>query len=123
MAGVYFRMEADAASLTGYFRLEGHVDVLGLITASLELYLELRYEFETGKAAGRATLTIEISVFVFSGSVTITCERKFAGSNGDPTFRQLLGTGSDPRLALADELAAIDDDTAYPWRTYCEAFA
>ena len=51
MAGIYFRMEADAASLTGYFRLEGHVDVMGLITASLELYLELRYEFETGKAA------------------------------------------------------------------------
>jgi len=123
MAGIYFRMESNAASLAGYFRLAGHVDVLGLITASLELYLELRYEFETGKAAGRASLTIEISVFVFSGSVTISCERKFAGSNGDPTFRQLMGLSADPALALADELAAIADDTAYAWRDYCEAFA
>jgi hypothetical protein len=123
MAGIYYRMEADAASLTGYFRLEGHVDVLGLITASLELYLELRYEFETGKAVGRATLTIEISVFVFSGSVTISCERKFAGSSGDPTFRQLMGLSTDPALPLADELAQIDDATAYAWRDYCEAFA
>ena len=97
MAGIYFRMESNAASLAGYFRLAVHVDVLGLITASLELYLELRYEFETGKAAGRASLTIEISVFVFSGSVTISCERKFAGSNGDPTFRQLMGLSDDPR--------------------------
>ncbi len=121
MAGVYFRMENDACSLTGYFRLGGHVDVLGLISASIELYLELRYEFESGKCVGKAQLTIEIEVFVFSGSVTITCERKFAGSNGDPTFRELMG--ADPSLPLAAELAAIDDTTKYPWREYCEAFA
>ena len=47
--------------------------------------------FETGKCVGRADLTIEIEVFIFSGSVTISCERKFAGSNGDPTLRQLMG--------------------------------
>jgi hypothetical protein len=73
MAGIYFRMEQDAASLTGYFRLGGHVEVLCIVSASLELYLELKYEFETGKCAGMAKLTIEISVFIFSGSVTITC--------------------------------------------------
>jgi hypothetical protein len=123
MAGIYFRMEQTAASLTGYFRLEGHVDVLGIITASLELYLELRYEFETGKCVGRAQLTIKIEVFIFSGSVTISCERKFAGSNGDPTLRQLMGLSTDPTLPLADELAAIDADTSYAWRDYCEAFA
>jgi hypothetical protein len=121
MAGVYFRMEQTACSLTGYFRLGGHVSVLGLITASLELYLELRYEFESGKCVGKATLTIEVEVFVFSGSVTITCEKKFAGSNGDPSFRDLMGV--NPALSLPDELALIDDATAYPWRHYCEAFA
>ena len=68
-------------------------------------------------------LTIEIEVFIFSGSVTIRCERKFAGSNGDPTLRQLMGVSTDPTLPLADELAAIDADTVYAWRDYCEAFA
>ncbi|MGE5816188.1 MAG: hypothetical protein ACM36C_16990, partial [Acidobacteriota bacterium] len=121
MAGVYFRMEQGACTLAGYFRLGGHVSVLGLISASLELYLELRYEFETGKAAGKASLTIEVEVFMFSASVTITCEKKFAGSNGDPGVRDLMGL--DPALSLPDELAQIDDDTLYPWRTYCEAFA
>jgi hypothetical protein len=66
-------------------------------------------------------LTIEVEVFVFSGSVTITCEKKFAGSNGDPSFRDLMGV--NPALSLPDELALIDDATAYPWRHYCEAFA
>ena len=125
MAGIYFRMEQDAATLAGYFRLGGHVSVLGLISASLELYLELRYEFETGKAVGKAQLTIEVEVFFFSADVTITCERKFAGSNGDPTFRQLVGF--DPSLSLAEELAQIDttpgQETDYAWREYCDAFA
>jgi hypothetical protein len=114
MAGIYFRMEKGDASLTGYFRLGGEVDVLGLIGASLELYLELRYEFPTGKCVGRAKLTIEVHVFMFSIGVTIECERKFAGSNGDPTFAQLMGP-SPPD--------AIDASTLYPWREYCEAFA
>jgi hypothetical protein len=114
MAGIYFRMEQDEAQLTGYFRLGGHVSVLGLVSASLELYLALRYEFATGKAVGTAQLTIEISIFMFSASVTITCERKFAGSNGDPSFAQLMGP--EPGEVLTDTLA-------YPWREYCEAFA
>jgi len=121
MAGIYFRMEQTACSLTGYFRLGGHVSVLGLISASLELYLALMYEFESGKCAGKAELTIEVEVFMFSASVTITCERKFAGSNGDPSFRDLMG--AKPALALSDELATIDEQTVYPWREYCEAFA
>jgi hypothetical protein len=114
MAGVYFRMEKDEAQLTGYFRLGGHVSVLGIVSASLELYLELRYEFATGKCVGKAQLTIEISIFMFSASVTITCERKFAGSNGDPSFAQLMGP--EPGEVLTDTLV-------YPWRDYCEAFA
>ena len=121
MAGIYFRMEGDDASLTGYFRLGGHVDVLGLITASIELYLELRYEFSSGKCVGKAELTIEISLFIFSGSVTITCEKKFAGSNGDPTLRQMLG--HQPAIPLAQELQQIDESVDYAWREHLEAFA
>jgi hypothetical protein len=121
MAGLYYRMEKNAALLAGYFRLGGHVDVLGLITASLELYLELSYEVESGKCAGRAQLTIEVKVFVFSGSVTISCERKFAGANGDPSLRQMLG--HDATLPLQQELAEIKADTSYAWREHMEAFA
>ena len=45
------------------------MDVLGLITASIELYMSLAYEFSSGKAVGRATITVEVSVLCFSGSV------------------------------------------------------
>ncbi len=113
MAGVYYRMESGDASLTGYFRLYGEVSVLGIISASIELYLELRYEFSSGKCVGKATLTIEVSVFMFSISVSITCERKFAGSNGDPSFKELMAPYIDPVSSLPVE----------PWNEYCAAFA
>jgi hypothetical protein len=116
MAGVYFRLETDAqgerAQLTGYFRLRGEVDVLGLISASIELYLELTYETSTGKAVGRATLSIEVEVFFLSFSVSISCEKKFAGSNGDPSFVDVMGLPP-----------AAPPGTLRPWDTYCHAFA
>jgi hypothetical protein len=114
MAGIYYRIEAGNASLTGYFRLYGEVDVLGgIISASIELYLELRYEFSSGKCVGKATLTIEVSVFLFSVSVSITCERKFAGSDGDPSFQELMEPYIDP----------VSNQPIEPWTEYCAAFA
>jgi hypothetical protein len=82
--------------------------VLGLISASIELYMELVYQFDTGKMLGRATITVEVDVLFFSGSVRISAERQFAGSNGDPSFREILGA---------------EDGTSPAWAHYCHAFA
>lgn len=108
MAGVYLRLEADDGSLTGYLRIRGEVDVLGLISACIEMYMGLTYEFGSGKVIGRATITVEVEVLVFSGSVSISAERKFAGSKGDPTFADALGPYTEPDC---------------PWISYCQAFA
>lgn len=108
MIGIYIRLEGDKGSLTGYFRLRGEVDVLGLISASIELYMELTYHFKTGKMIGRATITVQVKVFVFSGKVSISAERQFAGSNGDPSFREVM---------------VAPDGSAPDWATYCSAFA
>ena len=70
MIGIYMRLEGDKGSLTGYFRLRGEVDVLGLISAAIELYLSLTYQFDTGKMSGQA-ITVQVKVLVFSGSVKI----------------------------------------------------
>ena len=73
MAGIYFRSRRAAAArtrtLTGYFRLRGEVDVLGLISASIELYLDAHVRDATKKAVGQATLTIEVEIAFFSTSV------------------------------------------------------
>lgn len=118
MAGIYFRLEISGATqqvqLTGYFRARGEVDVLGLISACIELYLELSYLEEGGKAKaiGKASISIEVSVCFLSFSVSVSCEKKFAGAAGDPTFVQMMGPYTDSH-GQAHE----------PWLEYCRAFA
>jgi hypothetical protein len=109
MVGVYLKLEGDAGSLTGYFRIRGEVDVMGLISASITLELALRYEFASGKMVGRASVEIEVDVLLASFTVTVTCERRLAGSNNDPTFGELLGV--------------LSDGNAPAWSQYCAAFA
>lgn len=118
MAGIYFRLEIDGPTqrvqLTGYFRARGEVDVLGLISACIELYLELSYfqEGDKAKAIGKASISIEVSVCFLSFSVSVSCEKKFAGSAGDPTFLDMMGPYIDYRGRAHD-----------PWLEYCQAFA
>jgi hypothetical protein len=113
MAGIYFKIETgQGATLSGYFRLGGNMSVLGLVSASIELYLSLTY-VDPGKAAGKATLTIEIDIFLFSTSVEVTCERQFAGSANDPSFHELMQAYSDPQTG----------QVVRPWHQYCSAYA
>jgi hypothetical protein len=118
MAGIYFKMETKndrlEATLTGYFRMGGYLSVLGIISVSIELYLSLTYETATGKCTGVAELTIEVEVLFFSVSVKVRAERKFSGSNGDPTFAELMEPYPDP----VDSSIMVD-----PWEKYCKAFA
>jgi hypothetical protein len=103
MGGVYLKIEDGEATLTGYFRLRGEVEVLGIVSVSIELYMELSYEFSSGKCVGRATISVEVEIAFVSETVEISCERRFAGSSGDPTF---------------EELVPVD-----AWGEYCGAFA
>ncbi|MFD7160934.1 hypothetical protein ACFV9C_40565 [Kribbella sp. NPDC059898] len=107
--GVYLRLEADKGTLTAYFRIRGQVNVLGLVSASITLELSLKYQFDTGKLIGRASLTVEVEVLFFSASVEITVERRLAGSKGDPTMYQVM----------PPDASGMNAD----WAQYCGAFA
>ena len=105
MAGVYFRIDTSGITLGGYLRIRGEVDVLGLISASIEMYMKLEYKFK--KVIGRAEIIVEVDIMFFSTSVKLECERRFAGSNGDPTFEEVMAP----------------DGSYKPWEEYCLAFA
>ncbi|MEU6197343.1 hypothetical protein [Streptomyces sp. NPDC047061] len=131
MAGVYFRLDtAKGVKLVGYLRARGEVDVLGLVSASIELYLELGYS--DGYAVGRATLSISIEIGFFSASVEITCEKRFAGSGTAPA--PLAGgfvpaTDPPPLVppSFADLMSLYPDPVTGadrdPVSEYCTAFA
>jgi hypothetical protein len=97
MAGIYFSLQRDdntnemIVTLTGYLRIGGSLNVLGLIKVSVEFNLSFSYVAEK-KAYGRATLTVHVEVLFFSASVELTVERSFGGTSGDPTFGQMFTT-------------------------------
>jgi hypothetical protein len=104
MAGIYLRYDAAAGvTLGGYVRASGQVTVLGILTVSADFFLQLSYQESTGKAIGQASLTLGVKVLFFSKSVTLSVERKFSATSGDPTFT---------------ELYELED-----WEEYCDAFA
>jgi hypothetical protein len=125
MAGVYFAYDSTkGAALTGYFRVGGNVTALGIVSVSIELYLGLAYEFSSGKAVGKATLTIEVEVFLFSASVEISCERKFAGSKGDPTLLQVMAPyDKDSDVGVSASPVGYEiQDGEWPFETYWNAY-
>ena len=104
MAGVYLKLDfvSKASQLTGYLRAGGSLDVLGLISASVEFYLGFSYYFGPPcSIAGEATVVIEVHVLFFSASVQASLRREF----------------SDPRISFADLIGSKD------WNHYCDAFA
>lgn len=118
MAGIYLKMAGEAVTLTGYLRMRGEVDVLGLISASIELRMELTYESATKKVIGRASLEIEVEVLFFSTTVTVSCERRFKSSEADPTFRDLYGATYVPCPPQMNAPSCVN-----AWDQYVHAFA
>lgn len=117
LGGFVYAMVKEQADLTGYLRIGGSVEALGIVSVSIELTLSLKYEGVSGKCAGKATLELEIEVAFFSVPVKLECERRFAGANGDPPFAWMWG----PTDELPDHIT--DPEPADPWATYCGAFA
>lgn len=99
MAGIRFQLDKKAVSLSGYLRCNGFLTVLGIVTVSVEFYLELTYEKnkETHQSVvrGRGTLTVSVRIAFFSKSVQLEMERSFAGAPGDPTFAQCFSKDRD----------------------------
>lgn len=79
------------AELTGFIKLKGEVEVLGIISLGIFMKASFTYIPDTKKAVVKAVIIVEIDVLLFSGSVEVEYEKKFGGSD-DPTFGQSLTT-------------------------------
>lgn len=135
MAGIYFKLDQNGATLTGYVRLLGAVQVLGLICVSIEFYMALTYVTQTGLVEGMATVTVKVEVLFFEKSVSMTVKKTFAGSapansasalrpNSAPAFlgsavpMQAFRAQRDSRPPSFTELMSQQD-----WDQYATAFA
>lgn len=117
--GIYFGLkylsEGEELTFSAFLRMGGALEVLGIITISIEFYMALNYTELTiagvkkVKLWGEATLTVEVEVLCFSKSVDLTVTRELAGS--DPGFRDMFPP-DNPR----------DPVSSAVWDTYCAAF-
>jgi len=103
MAGIYMKIESDACSLTGYVRLNGALEIMAIITLSIEFYLGLTWEDgDPDKVWGEARVRVEIEILFVSVGVEMTVRREFA----DPDLPKFIDMMGKPQ-----------------WDEYCDAFA
>jgi hypothetical protein len=104
MAGIYYSWkEAEQqAWLEGYLRMGGELDILGLVSLSLEFIMSLAHDSKNNVVWGEATLIVEVEVAFFSDSVEVSVRREL----GDPD-----------RIFVEDMLTEAD------WEAYWGAFA
>lgn len=136
------------ATLTGFVRITGEVEVLGILSISLEVQLSLSYNSANNTATGTATMTVSISLCFFSVSASITVQKSFAGSGSSsssvstsatPQIAEAivlpLGSGAgaaEPSRRLVSDAATPaattsattfkDQMSATDWSSYCAAF-
>ena len=96
VGGKMGKKEVMSILFEGYVRAGGHLNILGIITVSIELKLSLTYENVggQGKLWGEASLTIEVEILFFSVSVEVKVRKEFAGSDA---------SGASQTCALEDE--------------------
>lgn len=81
--GFLFNMTGDELDLGGYLRAGGDLNVLDLITASVEFTMSLTYENRNGQAwlVGDCDITVDVDVlWVIDESVSIDLHEEFSGS-------------------------------------------
>jgi hypothetical protein len=105
--GLYLSLHDGRSLLEGFVRLFGALEILAIVTISVEFYLGL--SFDGTQAKGTARLVLGVRVLFFSKSVTLSVTRRIRLEGGDPV--SLAGGAPPPTIAPAD------------WRRYCRAFA
>ncbi|MFB9515249.1 hypothetical protein [Streptomyces purpureus] len=111
--GVRYEMAGSKVTLTGYLRIGGCVEVLGLVTVSVELCITLAYQSTTMALVGRATLVIEIDLTLWSDSIELDSGTWVLAGGGD----RERGFAA-PRAVPREAAPGLER-----WRDYQAAFA
>ncbi|GAB2975012.1 hypothetical protein [Saccharothrix stipae] len=114
LGGVRFTLERDGSvSLEGYLRIGGSVEVLGLVSVSIEVRIGLTYRSERKSLVGRATIVVEVDLTLWSDSVELDSgEWVLAGGSAPEALR-----GAPEGVLTASAVDEVDR-----WRRYRDAF-
>jgi hypothetical protein len=102
------------ARLTGYLRIGGSLQILGLVSMSVELMLELGYQTTGNRLVGRATLVLELDLTLWSDTVELD-SGEWVISGDDPP--------AAPQPAVAEARAKTTPDHLEDVRNYRKAYS
>lgn len=71
MAGVRVELAGGEVLIAGFLHIGGSVKILGLVTVSVELRVELAYDSGSNELWGQATLVVEIDLTLYADSVEL----------------------------------------------------
>lgn len=116
LGGVRFvRAAGDTTELEAFIRIGGSVQLLGLVTISIELRVCLAFADPPPRLTGRASLVVELDLTLYSESVTVD----------SGTFELIGGSARDPLPPRIQAAADAVEDAARQeaWESYWKAFA
>ena len=134
MAGFFFGSERlykqsgeayTATTLCGYVRASGELSIIGLISVSLDILVQVCYVSAPPRVYGRATVKVEISILFFSATVEVTAEYTFAGGGSGPPSHHAVADRQKQALPGAGSPEATHDpilSTAFRWEEFQRAF-
>ncbi len=140
LGGVRYVQQGSSVELTGYIRIGGSVEVLGLVSASIELVVQLSYRSELNRLEGRAKLVLELDLTLWSDSVEIDSGPWVLQGDDSATPAERVLPARGPNLGesfLRTPIAGaqLDDDAVFEaieaqpsaeelaaWRSYRQAF-
>jgi hypothetical protein len=132
--GIYLSMGPDDLVIEGHLRFGGYVDVLGLVSLSVEFYLALTYVGSRNVLSGSGQLTVGVKLLFYSESFSFEIHREIAGfgaapSGSPPPPTHPAALASHLVLAEAAAVAPLQPGIRVPamsadqWERYCRAFA
>lgn len=85
LAGIYLSISNGGLLIEGHLRLGGFVDVLGLISVSIEVFIALTYISERNVLFGTGRLTVGVKLLFFSESFSFEITKEIPGFGEAPT--------------------------------------
>jgi hypothetical protein len=112
LGGVSYVQSGSDVAIAGYLRLGGSLEILGLVSVSVELRIGLTYDTDGERLVGRATLVLEIDLTLWSDSVEI--------DSGEWVLQGGSTHGDRPRPQAVD--APVTAEELVAWQAYRAAF-
>lgn len=132
--GIFVSVKATGDVLIeGHIRLGGKVEVLGLVSVSIEVYVGLEYDSSRNVLAGTGRVTVGVTVLFFSESVSFSVHKEISGFGEGPREQRhvqpvVVSAGGliadmSPAASLAAGAPRVRVMNEGQWRIYCAAFA